>query len=490
MTRIGRAVELDVDWDFEPPDLRPLVERPQRMPEQLHRTTYYDTVDLRLWARGLILEHCRMADSEGGGWTLRGPGTECPGDGSLQWTGEIDRLPGEASRILLGTVRRSELKVVAEYDTTRRRLWLAADVGDEPWGEVDDDLIAVRSGPNDGLRFRRISVVLQSGYPDAADSVLRCLQDSGATVADRPQLVFGLPRSMQRHRSSKPRTDRRDITVDDTIKGSIWAGLNRLLDHDYRLRIDFGQARPHDVHQMRVAARRLRSDLRTFGSSLDPVWLSHTVPDLRWFGEVLGRVRDCDIMTARFDGELDQFGLEGRRPDELVERLTEQRQTETGYLEAAMSSERYINLLDRLHAAARGPLPALFDTSVPSVEVLPALVRKRWRALRRRVKQGGDCPTDRELHRMRSRPRGCAMRPRPRRRPSANGPCGPALLASDSRPCWESSTTRSRLWSGSTASWPTRLSPPAKPSPPVGSVATRLFGNRTCSVNGVWPGNS
>ena len=378
MTRTGRDVEFDVDWDFEPPDLRPLVERPQRMPEQLHHTTYYDTVDLRLWARGLILEHCRMADSEVGRWTLRSPGTESPADVSLQWTGEIGRLPGEASRILLGTVRRSELRVVAEYDTTRRRLRLAADAGDEPWGEIDDDLIAVRGGSNDGLRLRRISVVLQSGYPDAADSVLRCLRDSGATLADRPQLAFGLPRSIQRHRSNKPRTDRRDITVGDTIKGSIWAALNRLLDHDYRVRIDFGQARPHDVHQMRVAARRLRSDLRTFGSSLDPVWLGHTVADLRWLGDVLGRVRDCDIMTARFDGELDQFGLEGRRPDDLVKRLTEQRRTETEYLEATMSSERYINLLDRLHAAARGPLPAAFDTSAPSVEVLPALVRKRW----------------------------------------------------------------------------------------------------------------
>jgi CHAD domain-containing protein len=401
MTRIGRAVELDVDWDFEPPDLRPLVERPQRMPEQLHRTTYYDTDDLRLWARGLILEHWRVADSEVGRWRLRSPGTECPADGSLHWTGEMGRLPGEASRILLGTVRRSELRVVAEYDTTRRRLLLTAGAGEEPWGEIYDDLITVRGGSNEGLRFRRISLVLQSGYPDAADSVLRCLRDSGATGADHPQLAFGLHPSAQGQRSSKPGAGRRPITVGDTIKGSLSAALNRLLDHDYRVRIDFGQVQAHDIHQMRVAARRLRSDLRTFGSSLDPVWLDHTVADLRWLGDMLGRVRDLDVLAARLDEELDQFELEGRRPDELVERLAEQRCIETGHLEAAMSSERYINLLDRLRAAARGPLPAVFDTSVRSVDVLPALVRKRWRALRRRVKRGGDRPTDRELHRMR-----------------------------------------------------------------------------------------
>ena len=151
MTRMRRDIELDVDWEFESPDLRPLVERPQRMPEQLHRTTYYDTVDLRLWTRGLILDHSRMADSEVGRWTLRTPETgPRPDERSLQWRGERGRVPDEASRILLGTVRRSELSVVAEYDTTRRRLVLAAGPGDEPWGEIEDDLITVTGGSSDG----------------------------------------------------------------------------------------------------------------------------------------------------------------------------------------------------------------------------------------------------------------------------------------------------------------------------------------------------
>ena len=200
---------------------------------------------------------------------------------------------------------------------------------------------------------------------------------------------------------NRPRAYRRGITVGDTITGSIWAALNRLLDHDYRVRIDFRRAQPHDIHQMRVAARRLRSDLRSFGSALDPVWLGHTVADLRWLGATLGQVRDCDVMATRFHDELEQSSAKGRRAAELLERLSEQRHTETEHLEAAMNSERYIDLLDRLHAAGRGPLPAVSDTSVLSVDVLPVLVQKRWRSLRRRVKRGGVRPTDRELHRMR-----------------------------------------------------------------------------------------
>ncbi len=403
MTRVRRHIELDVGWDFESPDLRSLVGRPQRMPDQLRRTTYYDTPDLRLWVRGLILDHVGTADSEVGRWTLRTPpgaGTR-PDLGPRRWIGANGQVPEEVSRILLGTVRRSELRAVAEFDTTRRRLVLAAGTADQPWGEVDDDLTTVRGGHNDGLRFRRVSVALQSGYPDVADSVLRCLQDSGATVADRPQLAFGLGRSANGHRANKRHPARRGITLGDTVKGSLAAALHRLLDHDYRVRVDFGAPASHDIHQMRVAARRLRSDLRTFGSVLDPIWLGHTIAELRWLSDVLGRVRDCDVMTARFDAELEKSGPEGRGADELVGRLSEMRRAEIGHLQEAMSSERYLDLLDRLHATGRGPLPAVSDTSALSEEALPALVWKRWRSLQRRVKHGGVRPTDRELHRMR-----------------------------------------------------------------------------------------
>ena len=128
-TSAPRQIELDVEWDFESPDLRPLVERPRRMPEKQHRTTYYDTPDLRLWARGLTLDHAVTSDSDVGRWTLVTP----PGSGSrpdlasLRWIGEKGRVPEEASRILLGTVRRAELKGLVEYETVRRRLVLAAE---------------------------------------------------------------------------------------------------------------------------------------------------------------------------------------------------------------------------------------------------------------------------------------------------------------------------------------------------------------------------
>ncbi len=77
-----------------------------------------------------------------------------------------------------------------------------------------------------------------------------------------------------------------------------------------------------------------------------------------------------------------------------------------------MESARYLDLLDRLHAAALAPpfssakrrSPAV-DHSVRSDDlardVLPALVRVPWKKLRRRVRRAGSHPSDRQLHRIR-----------------------------------------------------------------------------------------
>jgi CHAD domain-containing protein len=407
MTQVERAIELDVDWDFEPPDLRPVVGRPQRLPEELQRTHYFDTPDLRLWARGLTLGYRDPAPSEAGAWVLSSPAPKSGRRSAgrvLTWPGQLELIPEPARRILRGVVRRSELETVAEYDTTRRRMELADGAAAPTWGQVEDDLITINGGPNDGLRFRRIELALKSGYPDTAGAVLEHLQDSGATVTERPRLAIGLGRPAGRPPGpSRGRSRHRPPTIGDTLETAIASALDRILDHDYRIRMDLDAADPEDVHQMRVATRRLRSDLKTFGSVLDPVWVGHASEDLRWVGTALGRVRDSDVMVDRLRRQLETARGEnrGETTDALLPRLQRQRRSGTEELDAALGSDRYIDLLDRLHAAARGPLPAVGDTSALSAEVLPALVRKRWRALERRYHAGGRHPSDEQLHRMR-----------------------------------------------------------------------------------------
>lgn len=57
------------------------------------------------------------------------------------------------------------------------------------------------------------------------------------------------------------------------------------------------------VHPARVAIRRLRATLRTFGAVYGAAERSAFADELRWAGNLLGGVRDLDVLAARFDAE-------------------------------------------------------------------------------------------------------------------------------------------------------------------------------------------
>ena len=76
----------------------------------------------------------------------------------------------------------------------------------------------------------------------------------------------------------------------------------RLLAHDPGVRLGDD---PEDVHQMRVATRRLRSDLRTFRPVIDRDWSDPVRGELEWLGGLLGAVRDTEVLLDRLDARLD-----------------------------------------------------------------------------------------------------------------------------------------------------------------------------------------
>jgi CHAD domain-containing protein len=75
------------------------------------------------------------------------------------------------------------------------------------------------------------------------------------------------------------------------------------------------QARPDDVHGGRVAARRLRSLLKTFGSLFDARWAGLYRQDLRTFCLTFAAAREADVISellmahARYDAALSPADL-------------------------------------------------------------------------------------------------------------------------------------------------------------------------------------
>ena len=73
---------------------------------------------------------------------------------------------------------------------------------------------------------------------------------------------------------------------------------------DVRVRRDL----PDAVHQMRVAARRLRSGLKTFGPLVDREWADALREELAWAAGELGNARDTEVLLGRLDKHADDLG--------------------------------------------------------------------------------------------------------------------------------------------------------------------------------------
>jgi CHAD domain-containing protein len=390
---LERELKFHAPVDSALPDLRDLVGRTERLPEQHLRTSYFDTPYQRLWKRGLTLRHRQSEDEEGGTWTLKLPSSTSVGALTrmeVSWPGPADQAPPAVLDVLRGTIRRSQLLPLVELTTIRQRL-VIHDERDERVAEIDDDRVFVVGGPRDGFQFRQVEMEVLSDDDGSIDEIRSRLDDAGFRVERIPKLAkaLGIPEPI----SEPPRVSRK-APLAEVVQRALRAGFARLIDHDWRLRLSLSNPTPDDVHQARVATRRLRSDIKTFRSVLDPVWVRHMRQDLKWLGTELGAVRDADVLGGLLDDV----------PTPLLRRLESQRQAAARDLDDVLLQDRYLTLLDRLDAAAqRPPFLAGEDTSpqMAAVTVLPGLIGDPGRALRRQVRKAGREPTDRQLHRIR-----------------------------------------------------------------------------------------
>ena len=409
---IEREAKFEADLDSPLPDLRKVVGSVVRLPEQSLRTTYFDTADFRLWRRKLTLRHRVGEESVTGTWTLKLPeGHRGPvlNRTELTWPGTREVIPEGALRVLKGVVRRTALVPIAELASERVRFGLY-DTNGRPIGEVDDDRVTVVGGRRDGLRFREVEVEFEAAPAKVVEAVLKKFAKAGVRSGKAPKLSRAL--DLPPPGRIQGGTLGRKARLGHVVQASLADGLERILDHDYRLRVDPTDLQPEDVHQARVATRRMRSDLKTFGSILDPVWLRHTRTELKWLGELLGRVRDPDVLAANLESRPATEAPTGKL--ELDAGLTKQRRQASRELGAALDSDRYLTLLDRLDAGSQRPPfypgkgggkkhsrsghPRADDRARVAV---PALVASRWRSLRKKVRKAGSPPSDAELHRIR-----------------------------------------------------------------------------------------
>jgi CHAD domain-containing protein len=159
---------------------------------------------------------------------------------------------------------------------------------------------------------------------------------------------------------------------------------------------------PEDLHQMRVAVRRMRAVLRASRSLLDRAWADALRAELGWLGWALGPVRDLDVLLERLRGEAAELG-----PDDaaaaapMLDVLIRERAAAREAMLQALDSDRYPALLRRLATAVADPLPVA--GSADAHPDLHRLVTREFERLSKAVTAAGDDPPDEVLHDLRIR---------------------------------------------------------------------------------------
>lgn len=373
---MSAARVLSVPGLFPLPDLADVARLEPRADVSL-RETYHDAPDLRLVRAGLLL--CHHTGERDPHWTLSLPG------------GDVETEPGSAAPepvparlrgLLTARLRGADAEPVAVLRTDRRAYRLR-DAGSEPCGELVDDTVSVLDGRRVAARFREL--VLSGDDAGSSARVVEVLTAAGAVEEEPlPRVLRALgPRAAAPPDVAPPAPPAADGPAEALVAAALRGALHGIVEADLAVRRGGDDA----VHRLRVACRRLRSDLTTYSELVFPGAAAHLRAELAWLVDALGAARDLEVLRARLRRTAGADPL-ARLDADAVARidalLVAEEEAASDAAGAAMRSGRYIALLDALAHWAVVP-PTTDAARVPCREVVPSLLGAAWRRLVRAV---------------------------------------------------------------------------------------------------------
>jgi len=148
------------------------------------------------------------------------------------------------------------------------------------------------------------------------------------------------------------------------------------------------------VHQMRVATRRLRATLRSFGKVIPRSATGKVAAELKWLGGLLGVARDGEVRPRHLQASLEPVPVElliGPVRARVQGYFAPRRAAARAEVIEAFDAERYATLLADLDRLAFDP-PRGPQAAAPARDVLPAAVRKAYRQAKRRMRRARHAP--------------------------------------------------------------------------------------------------
>jgi inorganic triphosphatase YgiF len=330
--RVGKEREdkFEVGPDWVLPKVADLVPDGGRLDQEVRRleNTYFDTRGAGLRLFGVTLRR-RIGGSETG-WQLKVPhGTARI---ELQSRSRGKTLPPALAEGVAGLLAGEKLDSVA-WLVTIRAAYRVLDAKGELVLELADD--QVESGPADGESWREVEVELgPAGKKKDLKRAGKLLRAAGATSsATRTKLDRALGPMLPGGQTPAIGSG----TVGELVAKYVAEQCDVLASNDVGLRTGAPL-----VHMTRVAARRLRSTLRVFGDVVDAAPAEELNNELAWYADLLGQVRDREVLNARLIERIADL------PSELVRGRVEAEITKT------LATEQD-NATERLNEAMRTP---------------------------------------------------------------------------------------------------------------------------------------
>ncbi len=406
----------EVEWQFDALDTRPVarwLERRSRRDtpkvaanETRDLTdTYFDTADWRLYRAGCALR-VRHKAGKGGGYEATMKSLDSGGEGIRRRreiseparSGEADAL-SEASgpvgvrvRALAGA---ASLNAIFTVET--RRVAHALSLRDARVGEVtlDTSEIPLENGA-EPARLLRVEVEAEpNAGPEARGSLETFVEElreacklSPARASKYEAAVFARGLVPPGALDLGPTTVDASLTVGQVAFAVMRQQFATFLAHEPGARI--GED-PEELHDMRVASRRLRVAIKVFGEAL-PVRLRRMEAEMKWAATVLGEARDLDVQLEQLETWISEADPEDREPlGELRVVLEDRLEKARRAMLRALDSKRYTRLVESLELSLRrGPSPRSKAAGWPVLAVAPDLVQARYH----KVRKAGDRITE------------------------------------------------------------------------------------------------
>lgn len=340
---------------------------------------YYDTPDYDLTRAGWVLR--RRTGGTDAGWHLKRP---VAADVRVEERrDEASELPGDFRTAVTDLAGAKPLLPVAVLTTARTERDLVAH-GRVRAHLAEDEVTSVVAGVE--ASWAEVEVELVPDEPLATlDAVGAALLGSGCTPAPHgSKMARALADAVAAPRLEPgPDAPAADIVLPYAAKQV--GVLQALADP---VRVDA----PDSVHKSRVACRRLRSLLRTYGPLFEADAAAALTDELRWYGEVAGAPRDAEVLKEHLLAAVESLeadAVHGPVLERLVADLDALHAGTHARLVEAMATERYVALRRALEEFLLAP-PLTPAGLAPGSEQLPGLlaaavkrVEKRYRRARK-----------------------------------------------------------------------------------------------------------